>query len=70
MSEELKEDVNEDERNMLFYELVLRQSAVETLLLKKNIFTEQELAESQVECMAKLEAVLNAKNNDQVTNGE
>lgn len=57
------EEVNQEERDRLLYELVLRQSAVESLLLKKGILSGPELAESQMECMAKLEAVISARAN-------
>lgn len=61
MDEREQEEVNYEERDRLLYELVVRQSALEKALLKAKVFTEKDLAEAQVECMEKLQSVIDQK---------
>ena len=61
MDEREQEEINHEERDRLFYELVVRQSALERVLIKNKIVSEKDLAEAQVECMEKLQAVIEAK---------
>lgn len=61
MDEREQEEINHEERDRLFYELVVRQSALERVLIKNKIISEKDLAEAQVECMEKLQAVIDAK---------
>ncbi len=61
MDEREQEEINYEERDRLFYELVVRQSALERILIKNKIISEKDLAEAQVECMEKLQAVIEEK---------
>ena len=58
MQEEKSEEVNQEERDKLLYELVVRQSALEMELIKAGVITEKGLAESQLICMVKVQAII------------
>lgn len=62
-----QEKVNYEERDRLLYELVVRQSALEKVLLKFGIITEKDLAEAQVECMEKLKSIMDQHQKDSTT---
>lgn len=57
-ADEKKSQKSSEELDKILYELVVRQSALENLLLKFNLFTEKDLAVSQIETMFKLKKVI------------
>lgn len=61
MDEKEQEEINHEERDRLLYELVVRQSALEKVLIKNKIISEKDLAEAQVESMEQVRAVIEAK---------
>lgn len=59
--EKQEDKQQEDEQNILFYELVVRQSALERVLLKNKVIDEKDLAQAQIECMDKLKEIIEKK---------
>lgn len=61
--------VNQEERDHLLYELVVRQSALEKILIKTGVITERALAEAQVECMEKLQEIIDKRTSIESNSG-
>lgn len=59
MNQQDREVVNQDERDRLLYELVVKQSALEKVLIKLSVLSQQDLAEAQLECMKKIQEIIN-----------
>ncbi len=65
------ETINQEdvERDRLLYELVVRQSALEKALIKAGVITDKSLAEAQIECMEKLQEIIDKKTSVDKTSG-
>jgi hypothetical protein len=61
--------VNQEERDRLLYELVVRQSALEKMLIKTGVITERALAEAQIECMEKLQEIIDKRTSTESNSG-
>lgn len=61
--EDKDEEVNQEERDRLLYDLVVRISALETELLRVGVITEKGMAESLLVTMTKVKKVIDDKMN-------
>lgn len=57
-----------DDSDRLLYEMVVRLSALEAILLKKGIIAGADLAEAQIGCMQKIKEVID--NRDSTANSQ